>query len=107
MSTVIKSGSKVKVRRAGDSLKFIPYTLTRDVLVEKPYRWATFGGVDFFIGKAAGWEIEYSDADTVGYAERHPARGKPDCPKCSGRGNLPQYAHVQGGKCFACRPILT
>lgn len=25
-----------------------------------------------------------------------------NCPRCSGRGYLPQYKHVQGGVCFRC-----
>ena len=24
------------------------------------------------------------------------------CPKCAGRGYLPQFAHHKGGECFAC-----
>ena len=24
------------------------------------------------------------------------------CPKCAGRGYLPQFAHRKGGECFAC-----
>lgn len=24
------------------------------------------------------------------------------CPKCGGRGHIPEYAHVSGGSCFAC-----
>ena len=24
------------------------------------------------------------------------------CPKCAGRGNLPQFQHLKGGECFLC-----
>lgn len=35
-------------------------------------------------------------------AARLAAQAAARCPKCAGRGRLPQFQHIKGGECFAC-----
>lgn len=30
-------------------------------------------------------------------------RRNPACARCGGKGYLPEFSHVEGGRCFACR----
>lgn len=36
-------------------------------------------------------------------AVKHPSGYRVACPRCGGRGRLPQFSGVLGGVCFACK----
>jgi len=44
---------------------------------------------------ADAYEVERAEAKRI-QAER------PICPRCSGRGVMHEYGHIQNGKCFRC-----
>lgn len=36
--------------------------------------------------------------------KRQPVRARHTCRKCGGSGHIAHFSHVEGGRCFACRP---
>jgi len=103
-----KVGAKVGLRGGGKLLPVIGEALmaydagSETYRLVKERRRGKKRGLGESAARVAG--AAFIGGEGVDWAEgKLRKRKNPSCARCGGKGHLPEFSHVEGGRCFACR----